>query len=610
MTVRESIGGKAGKKAGRYLLEALLLAGIVYLIYALAGIRELLTWTYGVRTFLTGTAVFFLAALSAGKSFLTAFRGVPTALFLLYALPFSLVSSAAAGAVGIRAEAASPCFQMALGLAALLFLSLETGRRFRAARIPAGIFSFLLLFAACVNLLVYLTYYILYGAPFSQDTMTVILLTNAQEASEFLLSRLGAAGTAGAAAFLLLYAWLCVRYIQREFRRGARETGKLRRGALLLQALVFLCGCLLLNHWCVRTFPGLEYRHARKYIDSMSQLSGQHEESLSRLALTAEQGTLPHALPGTVIAVIGETANRDHMKAFNPAYPSETTPWLSAQKEGFYLFPKAYSNYPITVTALFNYLTNMNQYNGKTEGDIVTITDIANRAGYRTYWLSNQDKDTSVVPLLASASAEEHWTSPLMGDDRNLLTLLKKVPRDGSNFIVIHLWGSHDRYRDRVPDGFPRFDYGEERQRAADYDTSIRYTDEVLKEIFEYASENLNLQAMTYCSDHGEDMAHTHHGGSGFTYDMIRVPLFIYLSPAYQAAFPETAANLAAHRDDVFTNDLMFDTICGLLRAPNSEYDPRYDLTSAEYDLPLEKAVTEQGAVRIADDPALKNRAK
>lgn len=81
MTVRESIGGKAGKKAVRYLLEALLLAGIVYLVYALAGIRELLTWTYGVRTFLTGTAVFFLAALSAGKSFLTAFRGVPTALF-------------------------------------------------------------------------------------------------------------------------------------------------------------------------------------------------------------------------------------------------------------------------------------------------------------------------------------------------------------------------------------------------------------------------------------------------------------------------------------------------------------------------------------------------
>ena len=62
----------------------------------------------------------------------------------------------------------------------------------------------------------------------------------------------------------------------------------------------------------------------------MSQLSGQHEKSLSRLVLTAEQGTLPHALPGTVIAVIGETANRDHMKAFNPAYPSETTPWLSA----------------------------------------------------------------------------------------------------------------------------------------------------------------------------------------------------------------------------------------------------------------------------------------
>lgn len=133
------------------------------------------------------------------------------------------------------------------------------------------------------------------------------------------------------------------------------------------------------------------------------------------------------------------------------------------------------------------------------------------------------------------------------------------------------------------------------------YDTSIRYTDRLLSEVFDYAKDNLHLQSMVYCSDHGEDMK-LGHGAGAFTFDMIRVPLFIYLSDDYRSMYAESTEALSSHRGAIFTNDLMFDTLSGLLQAPSSEYEPRYDLSHSAYDLPLEKAVSKHGAVKIADD--------
>lgn len=61
---------------------------------------------------------------------------------------------------------------------------------------------------------------------------------------------------------------------------------------------------------------------------------------------------------------------------------------------------------------------------------------------------------------------------------------------------------------------------------------------------------------MIYVSDHGEDMELTH-TASPFQYNMVRIPLWIYLSPAYQHAHPQTVQQLRAHENAVFTNDLL-----------------------------------------------------
>ena len=138
-----------------------------------------------------------------------------------------------------------------------------------------------------------------------------------------------------------------------------------------------------------------------------------------------------------------------------------------------------------------------------------------------------------------------------------------------------------------------------------DYDLTIAYDDLVMKEIFEYAKENLNMKSMIYFSDHGENMEH-YHTTSPFFYDMVHIPFFVYLSPDYQAAHPELMPVLKAHENQVFTNDLAFDTVTGIWRARTNFYHSKYDWSSKDYFLTMDNATTFERKKKIADDPVWK----
>lgn len=107
-----------------------------------------------------------------------------------------------------------------------------------------------------------------------------------------------------------------------------------------------------------------------------------------------KEKALPMKLPGTVILVVGETACRDYMAAFNPEYPLETTPWESSirRTDGFFFFPQAYSNFSNTVMALSQSLTSSNQYNNMPLGESVDLVSLARKAGYHTYWFPLRER--------------------------------------------------------------------------------------------------------------------------------------------------------------------------------------------------------------------------
>ena len=309
---------------------------------------------------------------------------------------------------------------------------------------------------------------------------------------------------------------------------------------------------------------------------------------------------------GTHILVIGESACRDHMQAFTPSYPEKTTPWESEMtaSSDFFFTRKAYANFPSTVMSLSFALTSTNQYSDGSLKNAVSLVDAAKKAGYRTDWISFQNRSSLAsagVSVIGERCDATYWEN---SSDGEAVNVIKKLPPADKRIIFIHINGSHYNYASRVP-----FGYGKETLISSDdpyydYDVTLAYTDKILHEIFDYAKANLNLQTMIYFSDHGEDMVH-YHGTSPFTYDMVRIPLWIYISPEWRALCPSVMPALERNRDKLFTNDLIFDLASNLWQAKTNYYEAVYDLSSPEYGLDRQ-ALTMHGRFLVTDDPVFK----
>lgn len=115
----------------------------------------------------------------------------------------------------------------------------------------------------------------------------------------------------------------------------------------------------------------------------------------------------------------------------------------------FILFNHAYTSRCQTVPALERALTEKNQYNNKEFNQSVTVIDIAKKAGYETYWFSNQgyisDADTPIT-MVAKTADHAEWLSEdknLRGKyqyDGDLLNCLKKVIRRRTTLLFCILW--------------------------------------------------------------------------------------------------------------------------------------------------------------------------
>lgn len=296
------------------------------------------------------------------------------------------------------------------------------------------------------------------------------------------------------------------------------------------------------------------------------------------------------AKPSTIILVIGESASRDYMQAFNENYKFPTTPWLSKMKnkDNFILFPNAFSNYANTVIALTNALTEINQYNDKKFVESCSVIDIARKLGYKVHWYSNQGHlgcaDTG-VSLIAETSDIAKWTKQKINTiqyDESLLEYLDEIDPNKNNFVVLHLKGSHFNFLNRYPIEFSKFGKPGVYDLELNYANTIAYTDEVLKNIYEYAKNKLNLQAMVYCSDHGtlpDKRRSPNFEGLG----CVRIPFFTYFSDEYIKNNQDIYKNLYKHKDFYWTNDLLFDLMCSIFNVEANVFDESNSLASDKF---------------------------
>ncbi len=458
------------------------------------------------------------------------------------------------------------------------------------------------------------TYYCMVWHCLSPASLMALYLTNWNESIDFIRGSIGDLNTLiifAVIAFLLKKAY----NVHKKFGTHIAEL-KIDRQKKFAATAVLICSIAALIYYIPQSSIAGLWKNVTEYVAEMQEYNNGHDERVADIKIDTSS-TLAAKSTGTVIVVIGESASRSYMKAFNPKFEFDNTTWLSSKmngsfdSNGFIIYPNAYACWSQTVPVLQRVLTEQSQYNDKEFYNSTSIIDTARKAGYKTYWFSNQGRYgefDSAITIVAKTADVSEWTDDAydFSDkyDSALLPYLEKVDSNQNNFIVLHLMGSHIYYNNRYPKDFKRWiteDGTGMATAAPSYANTILYTDYILSQIYDYASKNLNLQAMIYFSDHGENL-HISHNPDVFSFDMVKIPMFIYLSPQYQSILPERAQTLYQHKDEYFTNDLLYDTICGIINAPSNHYEFRQDFSSSQYGFNRENLMTMLGQHSLTED--------
>lgn len=490
----------------------------------------------------------------------------------------------------------------------LLFLKLQQWRdnivqRFFCATIQT---------CAVIIPLFQILYFAYYKYPFTETAAIALLQTNPNEAKEYLLLNFGYVGIVGtiilfASAFYGLYKLNTLENIRTEY-------SALGKKALALMLVIVVATAGYGAKMFKDTGVMQAYVFAKDYFDRTNKFKEFHDANFANLTVTPS--TPRFAKPSTVILVIGESASAYYMSAYSDVKNSNT-PWLKSMRnnDNFILFNHAYTSVCQTVPSLERALTEKNQYNKKDFNQSLTVIDIAKKAGYETYWFSNQgyisDADTPIT-LVAKTADHAVWLSESemakngYQYDGDLLKCLHNVDPNKNNFIVLHFMGSHEDCINRYPYDFARFSEKGKFDMPLNYDDSLAYTDSVLQQVQQYAAEKLNLQAMLYFSDHGGDPYRKRHPDqAGFK--ALQIPMFVYVSDEYKALYANEVGEFKAKRNTYFTNDLIYETVCSLLQVKSNHFDEGNSLLNSKYKYTREMLMTALGSRKISEDKEPRN---
>lgn len=479
--------------------------------------------------------------------------------------------------------------------------------KFQDKKSTVCVFSLMHTVALFIPLL-QLVYYMNYKYPITEAATMALLQTNPVEAREFLLLNFGYAGLFVIVIGLLALFSMFYRLNSLNFD-VCNGVSRLGRKSIAIALVIVVATVGYGSKMFKDTGVMQAYTFAMEYFEKTNQFKVFHEKNLVELDVTPPD--FHFAKPSTMILVIGESASSYYMSAFSEGL-KDNTPWLNSMKRSndFIMFPHVYASWGQTVPALERALTEKNQYNKIEFNQSLTIIDIARKAGYETYWFSNQgyisDADTPIT-LVAQTADHAKWLSEdktISGKfqyDGDLLTYLKQVDPKKNNFVVLHFMGSHEDCINRYPHDFAKFSKPGEFDMVKNYDDSLAYTDNVLQQIHEYASKNLNLQAMLYFSDHGGDPYRKRHPDvSGFKF--LQVPMFVYVSQEYQKLYGDAVKTYRDNRNKYFTNDMVYEVVCDLLQVKSNHFTEENSVLNSKYKFTPETLTTNLGKTKLSED--------
>ncbi|KAA6176580.1 phosphoethanolamine transferase CptA [Pseudomonas marginalis] len=295
----------------------------------------------------------------------------------------------------------------------------------------------------------------------------------------------------------------------------------------------------------------------RRYTQQLNNMQGMLD-NVSKIPPLSNFKDSMAGQPSTLVLVIGESTNRQRMSLYG--YPRKTTPELDKLRDQLDVFDNVITPRPYTIEALQQVLTFADEEHPDLYLKTPSIVSMMKQAGYKTFWITNQQTMTKRNTMLTTFS-EQADEQVYLNNNRNqnarqydgdVLEPFSKALADKAErkLIVVHLLGTHMSYQYRYP---PSFDTFTDRQGVPDgvnddqlptynsYDNAVRYNDFVVSSLIkDYAKTDPN-GFLLYLSDHGEDVfdsaGHDTLGRNEGkpTAPMYTIPFMTWASPKWRA---------------------------------------------------------------------------
>ena len=244
-------------------------------------------------------------------------------------------------------------------------------------------------------------------------------------------------------------------------------------------------------------------------------------------------------------------------------YGRETTPELDKLRDQLQVFNNVVTPRPYTIEALQQVLTFADQQHPEAWLTTPTLISVMKQAGYKTYWITNQQTMTKRNTMLTTFSEQADEQVYLNNNreqnarqyDGDVLAPFSKALAEDAprKFIVVHLLGTHMSYQYRYPPEYERFtDRTGAPAHLSDaqlptynaYDNAVLYNDFVVSSLIKSFSATDPNGFLLYLSDHGESVFDAPkpevlgRNEAAPTAPMYTIPFILWNSPKWQAAQP------------------------------------------------------------------------
>ncbi|MGA1000692.1 MAG: phosphoethanolamine transferase CptA [Methylophilaceae bacterium] len=425
-----------------------------------------------------------------------------------------------------------------------------------------------------------LFYAIIYQQELTQSLLFIIFESNIAESREYIQNYLSIK-----VSLIVVVYLICIYLYWTKLENFTLSANKKIIMTVSIIALVFFSPVQkMIKKHSLQAFQSSVHRHLSvaspyqlvgayiDYLDEMKQVDA-NLSLFDDIQLLADLKQEQADLPSTHIVVIGESTSRLHMSLYG--YERQTNPKLESIKKELKIFNNVFASRPNTIESLEQVLTFANQEHPDLYKTKPSLMAILKQAGYKLYWISNQQTLTTRNTMLTSFAKqtdEQYFLNNARSQnsysfDEKVFDPLERVlnNNDEKKIIFVHLIGTHMSYQYRYPKNFSQFTTAEflnpeipknHIERINHYDNAILYNDSVVYHLIQsLKAKQIKNSSLVYFSDHGEEVydvgSHEFQGRNEAapTLGMYAIPFFFWVGPdeALNRHFKDRAILIRQH---------------------------------------------------------------